>query len=402
MGLSVAFPARFVSNVGMSERIDTEILIVGGGPAGLSVASKLPEGISAILVHQDRKIGEPVRTSGGCWMQDVAALRIPGEFAHPVTYADIFSDNEHLKLDMSSNPVGVLDVTNVYLWLAGQANAEVRCGTKYLGTRREDGLLISRVRANRKEYDISSRMIVDASGWHCAVLRDLDLSSPPDRRGVGIEYEFAAPTHNPDCATLFFGSATPTGYGWAFPTTSGCLRLGVGLIEPDTDQSPMGLMNTLLEGDALERMGLPRPEGFHVNAGILPSVSFNPRLVFDGVVRVGDSANMATPTLGEGIRICIEQGRALGVALGERSPAALKRWERMVRQKLALQYRIGFEANRRAASYTPQDWDRSVARMRTLPPDELLKFFRNEFSTRMIVQRGAQSIGRRMRAFLGR
>ena len=49
----------------MAERIETEVLIVGGGPAGLSLASTLPEGMSAILVHQDRQVGEPVRTSGG-------------------------------------------------------------------------------------------------------------------------------------------------------------------------------------------------------------------------------------------------------------------------------------------------------------------------------------------------
>ncbi|TDT73874.1 flavin-dependent dehydrogenase [Litoreibacter halocynthiae] len=397
----MASPSQAVPNTGMMDRVDTEILIVGGGPAGLSVASTLPQDISAILVHQDRSIGTPVRTSGGCWMRDVNALGIPAEFAHPVHHADIYSDNEHLKLDMSSDPVGVLNVTALYRWLAGQSRADIRCGTKYLGTRREGGKLISRLRENRVEYEIASRVIVDASGWHCAVLQSLGLSPPPDRRGIGIEYEFAAPSHDPDRAALFFGSATPTGYGWAFPSTLGSLRLGVGLIEPDSDQSPKALMEGLLASNAMERMGLPRPQSFHVNAGILPSVPFTSDLIFDGVIRVGDSANMATPTLGEGIRICIEHGRTLGAALGKNSPKALTQWERIVRRKLALQYRIGFEANRRAAAYTPRDWDRSVARMRTLPPEELLRFFQNDFSARMIAQRGAQSIGRKIGRMLG-
>ena len=380
----------------MLERVDTEILIVGGGPAGLSVASTLPEEVSAILVHQDREIGEPVRTSGGCWMRDVDALGLPPQFVHPVTYADIYSDNEHLRLDMTSDPVGILNVTELYRWLAEQSKAEIRCATKYLGTRREGSLFVSRLRENNKEYEIASRMIVDASGWHCAVLQSLGLLAPPVRRGIGIEYEFDAPTHVPDRAVLFFGSATPTGYGWAFPTTSGSLRLGVGLIAPDSAQSPKALMKGLIEGGALARMGLPAPKNSHVNAGILPSIPFTSNLIFNGVVRVGDSANMATPTLGEGIRICIEHGRALGHALGKRSPGALQRWERIVHRKLALQYRIGFEANRRAASYTPQDWDRSVARMRTLPPEELLRFLRNDFSARMIARRGAQALSRKL------
>ena len=386
----------------MAERIETEVLIVGGGPAGLSLASTLPEGMSAILVHQDRQVGEPVRTSGGCWMRDVAQLGIPNEFAHPVSYADIYSDNEHLKLDMSSDPVGVLNVTALYRWLATFSKADIRCATKFLSTRREGGKFVSRLREKRQEYEVVSRMIVDASGWHCAVLQSLGLAPLPDRRGIGIEYEFTPANHDPKRAALFFGSAAPTGYGWAFPTTSGSLRLGVGLIEPASDKSPKELMQSLLEGDALERMGLPRPVNYHVNAGILPSVPYVSNLVFDGVVRVGDSANMATPTLGEGIRICIEHGRTLGLALGERSPVALARWERGVRRKLALQYRIGFEANRRAAAYTPQDWDRSVARMQTLPPEELLRFFRNDFSTEMIVRRGAHALGRRLSRVLHR
>ena len=380
----------------MFERTETEILIVGGGPAGLSVASTLPDGMSAIVVHQDREIGAPVRTSGGCWMRDVEQLGIPRKYAHPVVYADIYSDNEHLKLDMSADPVAVLNVTDLYRWLAKQSKAEIRCSTKYLGTKRVGGKFVSRLRAERQEYEIVSQMIVDASGWHCAVLQSLGLGAPPDRRGIGLEYEFIAPDHDSERAALFFGSAAPTGYGWAFPTTSGSLRLGVGLIEPVSDRSPKELMQDLLEGSALERMGLPRPKGFHVNAGILPSTPFTTNLVFDGVVRVGDSANMATPTLGEGIRICIEHGRALGEALGKNSPVALRRWERAVRKKLALQYRIGFEANRRAAAYTPLEWDRSVARMATLSSEELLRFFRNDFSASMIAHRGAQALGRKL------
>jgi len=244
------------------------------------------------------------------------------------------------------------------------------------------------------------KRIIDASGWHCAVLDALGLVPPPTRRGIGIEYEYPAPTHGRTDAALFFGASVPTGYGWAFPTTSGALRLGVGVIHPQTDLSPKDVMAALLEGGALERMGLPRPSNFHVNAGILPSAPYERKLVFSDVIRVGDSANMATPTLGEGIRICIEQGRALGKALSAQTPAAIEKWEHAARKRFALQYKIGFLANQRAAAYSPSDWDRSVARMSRLPPEELINFFRNDFSARVIAARGAQALGRRIaRAF---
>ena len=39
------------------------VLIVGGGPAGLTIARWIGKG--AIVVHKDAEIGLPVRTSGG-------------------------------------------------------------------------------------------------------------------------------------------------------------------------------------------------------------------------------------------------------------------------------------------------------------------------------------------------
>lgn len=379
-----------------------DVLIVGGGPAGLAVASSLGPNISALLVHQDKEIGEPVRTSGGCWVKDMARLGMPPHLAQPVTRADIYSDNEHLDLDMNSNPVAILNITETYKWLALASKAEIRCHAKFLCATKEGTGFRSEIRIAGTTTDVISEIIVDASGWRCAALDSLGLKAPPERRGVGIEYEFPAPNHDPTSAAIFFGASVPTGYGWAFPTTTGTLRLGVGIIRPQTELSPKDVMTKLLESRALERMGLPEPSGFHVNAGILPSEPYGPQLVYGNVIRVGDSANMATPTLGEGIRICIEQGRALGAALSKASPAALASWERAARRSFALQYRIGFMANERAARYGPEDWDRSVKRMKRLPPNELLDFLRNDFSARVIAARGTQAIGQRVkRALLG-
>jgi digeranylgeranylglycerophospholipid reductase len=56
--------------------LSCDVLIVGGGPAGLSVAAALPDDVSSVIVHQDQEIGRPVRTSGGSWLKDVERLGI--------------------------------------------------------------------------------------------------------------------------------------------------------------------------------------------------------------------------------------------------------------------------------------------------------------------------------------
>lgn len=378
----------------MGSETDLDVLIVGGGPAGLAVASRL-RGLRGLLVHQDREIGTPVRTSGGSWHSEMLRLGIPEHLFHKLERAEIFSDRKRFDLSLEHDPVVILDVTALYLWLAEQARVEVRCVTKCTDVRRDGTGYIADLRhPDQGRYTVRARKIVDATGWHCAVLASLGLAEPPQRRGVGIEYEYPIGQADPQRGVLFFGASVPTGYGWAFPTRAGTIRLGVGVIQPETDLSPRDLMRGLLRSDALKRFGLDQPRDYHVNSGILPSVAFDKQMVFGNVIRVGDSANMATPVLGEGIRHCIEQGRALGEAL---SSGDLTAWERDAGRKFGLRYKMGFAANQRAAGYGPRDWDRSIARMERLPAHEVTAFLRNDFTAPMIARRAAAELWRRLR-----
>ncbi len=386
---------------------ETDILIVGGGPAGLSTAGRLADGVKAIVVHQDKEIGWPVRTSGGSFKGDIDALGVPSEFYVIVNTAEIYSDNRRLELDMSSDPVVVLDVTKVYRWLAEQMNAELHCATKFLRVERDgDGFLSTLRTVGTGEWQVRSRYIVDASGWHMAVLDSLALKPKPERKGVGIEYEFPARNHRLTKAVLFFGKSIPSGYGWALPTADGSIRLGLGQIRPINTENPKDLMDRFLASGELERMGLPQPEDFHVNSGTLPSEPFEKDLVFGRVIRVGDTANFATPTLGEGIRICITHGRALGDALSEAvlqgRDKPLKRWEKSVTRELALKYKVGFWVNQGAAQYSPENWDASVDRMSRVPSEELLQFFKNEFPPKTILRRAWLVLKRRILRKFGR
>ncbi len=140
----------------------------------------------------------------------------------------------------------------------------------------------------------------------------------------------------------------------------------------------------------LDKLGVKVPEDYEVNSGILPSEPFDQNVVFGNIIRVGDSANCATPVAGEGIRIAIEQGRALGALLTEairtNSPRPLDYFEKSYAAKYARDYRIGFWANQRIARYTPADWDKSVKRLAKLDEVQMTELLRSRFSLKSILR----------------
>ncbi len=378
----------------MSSDLTCDVLIVGGGPAGLSVAAHLGLQHSCIVVHQDQDIGKPVRTSGGTWVRDMKALGIPAELYQVIDQLDFFSDTEEARFAVEEDKMAVMDVTGVYQHLASEIspqNSQVMLGTKFTSCEEQgDGCFVSTVRSREDgEKTIRSKMLIDASGWHCAVLTALGLGQKPDRVGVGIEYEFPIRNHAKNRAILFVGSSALTGYGWIFPTPDQKLRLGIGVINPDTDLSPRKVMDAFVRDGHAERYDIEIPEDYDVNSGIIPSIPYDPKLVFGNVVRTGDAANFATPTVGEGIRIAIEFGRKLGAAITahlDGDGSALRRYEIEAERRFKRDYRFGFMMNKRIAGYAPERWDKSVKRLSRLSELEMTALVRSNFGLRTIAR----------------
>ncbi|WP_413204634.1 FAD-dependent monooxygenase [Rhodospirillum sp. A1_3_36] len=368
-----------------------DVLIVGAGPAGLSVAATLPDDISTIIVHQDKEIGKPVRTSGGSWLSDVERLGIPKQFYQEISSLDIFSDNESAHFSMNSQKLVVLDVTGLYRWIAEKSenkNRKLLLDSKFISAEKlTSNQYVSTIRSRTTNItEIRSRYIVDASGMNCAVLNAFSFVKRPSRYGVGIEYEYPIMENDPHRAILFVGNSALSGYGWIFPTPDGKVRVGIGTIHPDTQDSPKKLLDNFLKSSALEKFGI-KIDGapLTVNAGILPSVPYDRKLVFGNVIRVGDSANFATPTVGEGIRICMELGELLGEQIAKsiesHSSKPLRYYEKVCQRKLSKNYFLGFKANKWLSFYGPSDWDRNVGRLKRFGEMQAASLIRSEFST---------------------
>src|SRR5260370_25636964 len=103
---------------------DYNVLIVGGGPAGLATAEvAAKQGVRTLVLERQNEIGYPIHTSGGSWVKDMKALAIPEHLYHPITKVIFLSPQREVPLLYNSPVACVMDVRVVYQHLAGRAIA---------------------------------------------------------------------------------------------------------------------------------------------------------------------------------------------------------------------------------------------------------------------------------------
>ena len=342
--------------------------------------------------ERNAAIGEPVRTSGGSFIEPLRRLGIPADCWHPVHRIRVIGPTTDV-VKSYRQPVGcVLDVRRTYQWLGARAvdaGAEIRLKSAVDGLRRDRSRVVG-IRARdpfKGRYDVEARVVVDASGHTGFLARDEGLRPGNDRSAVGMEVELRAPGYDADEAVFWLGDdVAPGGYAWAFPTGEGRVRLGVGVVRPDSDAEPRVLLSRLLEVFRSHAGGPAAPVGaLEMHSGLMPVIAPDAtRLAADGVLVVGDAGGQGSTLLGEGIRYAIAAGRLAGETLvaarGDYTAGGLaaypREWRRQTKRDMAISYAV----NTRICQFRDEDWDRAVRRMEHLTANQAARLFASDFS----------------------
>ncbi len=288
-----------------------DVLVVGGGPAGLTAGQRLAEaGFNVGILEEDVEIGNPVNCSGIIGIEAFGRFDLPRSLSrHTLQSIGFVSPRgQRWSFDATGPLAEVVDRPEFDRLLgarAAEAGAEILLSHRVTEVRPFDGRvdLIVKVAA-AENRTLAARAIVVATGAGMPLMRKLGFGRAPERL-LGVQAELAMPA---DRVEVFLGREwAPEGFAWIVPL--GRRRAKVGLL--CHRDGPQTLKRFLSRPDLACRLDGP-PET--IQCSVLP-IGFLPRSYGDRMLVVGEAAGHIKATTCGGIYYGMLTGEIAGEAL---------------------------------------------------------------------------------------
>jgi digeranylgeranylglycerophospholipid reductase len=323
--------------------MQVDVLVVGLGPGGLIALREFAkQGFTVLGIDRKQELGWPKRCAEGVSDEGLAFCGVKPDPAW--AYGRI----EGAAIYAPSGKRVVLEDESTYGWVVERkifekhlardailAGAKIMVKTQAVGLLKTAAGTVAGVRAEfmGTQFDVRARLTVGADGIDSFIgkwaglrtlnrVRDYHSGFQYEMVGVkGVEWNWLH---------LYFGEdVAPKGYAWIFPKGENVANVGIGILAKESSWGNRAQ-------DYLDRWIESRPELFEgasiteINGSGIPVSSRVPEPVGDGVMLVGDAAQLVNPIHGGGIiiamRAALIAARVGGEALrrGDVSKAALQ------------------------------------------------------------------------------
>lgn len=302
--------------------IHTDVVIVGAGPAGSLCAKYLAQsGVDVLVVEKKQEIGVPKRCAEAV---DFNVFQKVGIEPHPLWLvrrlynAVLHAPNENCvkfgaRTQMEGGCIIERKVFEKHL-----AKDAICAGAKYwlkttaLGVLKEKddvhGVVVEHLGIEKK---IMAKITVAADGVDSKIAKSagLDTVNPLNSYMSCIQYEMAGLKNiDEEAIHLYYGNTiVPGGYLWIFPKGNSLANVGVGInVLKSRDKSAKRHLDSFIEDHSLI---FNEASAIEINSGGVPVFRMLETLAINGLMIIGDAAQLVNPVTGGGIDLAMLSGK---------------------------------------------------------------------------------------------
>lgn len=339
-----------------------DVVVVGGGPAGLYAAQHLGRwGFSVHVLEEHDTVGEPVHCTGLLGTEAFALPGVPDDVVLGWPHVGQFRSPAGLELEYvgPTDEVCVIDRGVFDRGLARravQAGVRLSTGTRVVGLDVQKDRVTVRSLVHGRPRALSSRVCVLACGARYELQRRLGWGTPPLFLGSA---QTEAPASGSEVVRVFLRrEAAPTGFGWLVPIRRDREpRAKIGVMAAFGARRILASLLRDLDGtgEVTGRVG-------SVIARLLPLAPL-PRTSGSRVLAVGDAAGLVKPTTGGGIYYSLLSARwaadtvRRAFEVGDFSATLFAGYEETWRAELGAELRMGVWFRRLLGWLGPGDLD---------------------------------------------
>ncbi len=323
----------------MSSNFDFDVIIVGGGPAGVSSAISIAKnGFKVVIIDKKNRndIGE--KTCGDA-IDKAALMRVKDKIGIELPFENEISDVIS-KMSIAANDIN----TKVSLDAPGYQIKRLEYGQRLLKEAIDLGVVIipnSPVRGiiyengyingvtyyeNSIKKELRAKFTIDASGAYAVIRKSLpdellvdgmtkslsdDQVWPTYREIIKLRDDKKSHNFKEEIVLMFDDDYPPPGYFWIFSEGEGYLNIGIGWEKTQN----LGKLKDKLRFELGKYYKREDYEVIKKGGGQIPFRPPFDSLVFNGGALAGDAACMVHPVTAEGHGPALDTGVNLGLAI---------------------------------------------------------------------------------------
>lgn len=331
--------------------IETDVLVIGAGPAGSTAARFAAEGgANVILMDKKSEIGSPKRCAEGVSKKGLAKVgvelnprwitkEIDGVRLTSPNGTDVWLTEDEIELP-EAGYILERKVFDKYMAMdAARAGATIKIKTLATGLEKVDDGWVVHTESMGKMEDIKAKIIIAADGpeGHVARWAGMKPTTKAKEMESGVQYEMVGVEFEREgVIEFYFGSCAPGGYVWIFPKGDDIANVGLAVLSHKADKPAIDYLNEFIENCPYTKNAQP----VELNIGGDPVGGMAKELYGDNILLCGDAAGQVNPLTGGGIISGMTGGMYAGQVAAEAiledncSKKFLKKYDKIARKDL--------------------------------------------------------------------